>query len=524
MRIVQINTSDIVGGAARAAHRLHKGFIHSGVNSRLLVMNKTSSDNNIYAATLSKLKEKAAGNFVLSLIQEQYIKMNRTNLSNTIFTIPYPGYDLSSINMVREADIINLHWIARFQSPLTLRKLFSLGKPVVWTLHDQWAFTGGCHYSAGCDKYKSTCSNCPQLAHDPYDIAHAVLKDKLELFSGADLTIVTPSRWLASCVRESKLFKNMRIETIPNSLETDLFIPISKADAKKKFGLAPDSVTILFSAERGFEKRKGFMELFNAIKYCSENSAFRSLINENKLKLICFGKPSDNLNLLGITVVFLGYINSDEMIRDAYSAADIFILPSLEDNLPNTLLESMSCGTPVVAFNIGGIPDVIVDGETGRLIPSGDTSDMGKAIMDLIFNARKLKLMGENCRSVIEKGYHLKGQATQYLELYRELIKGSRASFNDTPVAQEQGNIIDTIEANLEIVVGPNFQHIYDHYFQKAINVLIEARDKLRAEKDDLKAQRNALRAERNLLLNSLSWKVTSPLRVVEKFFQRDKK
>jgi glycosyltransferase involved in cell wall biosynthesis len=469
MKIVQIDTYDISGGAARAAYRLHRGLLQVGQDCRMLVRHKDSNDDSVFCISPEKSVEKVEEEFFLSVaIQEHYIDSHRTDISNTLFSLSYPGYDLSALPMVQEADIINLHWVANYQSPLTLHKLFALGKPVVWTLHDQWAFTGGCHYSAGCEEYHHGCAACPQLADDPFGVPEAVLKDKLKFFKDANLTIVTPSQWMAECARQSRLFKDLRIEVIPNSLETDVFVPQPKSEAKESIGISAETITLLFGGEDSNEKRKGFRELKAAIKYCLKDARFQNLVKSDKIKMICFGRPYDDLDTIGIPVVPLGYLDSDEKISAAYSSADIFILPSLEDNLPNTMLEAMSCGTPVVAFDVGGMPDVIVDVVTGRLVPLGDTREMGKAVLSLIFDPDKREVMMEKCRRKMREGYALDIQARCYLELYEELHSLPEASTAKAWEAPEASNA-ELLYVSLEPEVGPYFQIIYEKVLFKAL-------------------------------------------------------
>ncbi|MEA2014436.1 MAG: glycosyltransferase family 4 protein, partial [Thermodesulfobacteriota bacterium] len=418
MKIVQIDTYDITGGAARAAYRLHKGLRQIGQDCKTLVKHKASADDSVLCITPQKTAEQREQEFYLKeVIQNHYIYSYRTEISNTAFSIPYPGCDISGLSVLRDADVINLHWVANYQSLVTLKSLFDLGRPVVWTLHDQWAFTGGCHYAAGCKKYERDCVACPQLSDDPFNLPAAILKDKIELFKGADLTIVTPSRWMASCAGESKLFRDLRIEVIPNSLETDIFKPMPKEKAKKNMGLEADTVTLLFGAEYGSEKRKGFRELMAAVRYCLADPGFQNMAKEDRIRILCFGHPGDKLDLAGVPVVSLGYLTSDEEVATAYCAADLFIQPSLEDNLPNTMLEAMSCGTPVVAFDVGGMPDVVINGVTGQLAALGDAREMGEAILTLIFDPDKREAMGQECRRKMEGGYSLDVQARRYLGL-----------------------------------------------------------------------------------------------------------
>jgi glycosyltransferase involved in cell wall biosynthesis len=240
VQILHVNTYDNLGGAARAAFRLHRGLLDAGAGSSLLVRRKRSGDDTVLTADG---EQPSIGNeetlAYIDLVREHYIQRFRTPLSNTLFSFPYPGLDVSALPAVQSCDVINLHWVSDFQSPLSLARLFRMGKPIVWTLHDQEAFTGGCHYSAGCHGYRHRCRDCPQLAADPYGLPAAVLGDKRALIEDADLTIVAPSHWMGASARSSSLFSKLRIEVIPNGLETSRFVPSDRTDAKNRLGLAP---------------------------------------------------------------------------------------------------------------------------------------------------------------------------------------------------------------------------------------------------------------------------------------------
>jgi glycosyltransferase involved in cell wall biosynthesis len=478
VRILQISTYDTSGGASRAAYRLHQGLRQLDEDCRMMVRHKASQDDSVLQARAQEGDQKGEDTFFLSkVIQGQYIDANRTEMSNTLFSLPYPGLDLSSLPLIREADVINLHWVARYQSAVTLSRLFSIGKPVIWTLHDQWAFTGGCHYSAGCEKYRNECMKCPQLEDDPFDLPAAVLKDKLELFQDADLTIVTPSRWMAKCAQQSRLFQDLRIEVIPNSLETDVYTPSPRHEARERLGLGGEPICLLFGGEDGNERRKGFKELMAAIRCCLEEGKFQELVENGKFRLICFGHPNDEIESLGIPVDALGYLDSEEDIRDAYAGADIFVLPSLEDNLPNTILEAMSCGTPVVAFDTGGISDMVQHDVTGLLVPLGDVSELGRALLALVFDPDKRVAMGNACRKRAETEYPLDVQARNYLTLYEELVQKKSASKQrvwNVPEAEvwEEGTEKKPhkeLSAPQEDSLGSHFGTIYDGVVLKAL-------------------------------------------------------
>ena len=482
MKILQISTCDINGGAAKATYRLHRGLLENGHDCRMLVMDKGSQDDTVILVNAEEKAENPNEDFFLSaIIQPYYINSNQTELSNTLFSLPYPGYDLSELPVVQTADIINLHWVAQYQSLVTLHRLFSLNKPVVWTLHDQWPFTGGCHYSAGCGKYQLDCVECPQQRDDPFNLPAAMLKDKLEIFKDADLTIVTPSRWMASCARKSNLFKGLKIEVIPNSLETDIYTPTPKPEAKAEIGISPETITLLFGAVDGSEKRKGFLELVNAIKFCLNEDIFQKLLHDDKIRLVCFGRPSDELESIGIPFVALGHLDSDEKIRTAYSAADIFLLPSLEDNLPNTILESMSCGTPVVAFDVGGLPDMVTNGVNGQLVPLSDTQKMGETIIDLIQKPDLRKSMGTEGRKRAEQDYSLSVQASHYSDLYKELHLSNQAPGQPAsakPAVDAVWRDVrkkESLSAPITTAIGPSFREIFDQVLMKALkNIPVE--------------------------------------------------
>ena len=477
MKILQISTYDIRGGAARATYRLHCGLRNRGQACRMLVRYKDTNDDSV-SAIAADPGYNGDERFLMEIpIQEHYINAHRTDVSNTMFSLPYPGYDISGSDMAQNADIINLHWVSQYQSPVTLHHLFALGKPVVWTLHDQWAFTGGCHYSAGCEGYRSSCRHCPQLTDDPFFLPEAVLRDKEELFKNANLTIVTPSRWMGDCAGESRLFRSFPVEVIANSLETDLYYPLAKEEAKKHLGIPTDNITFLFGAIDGTEKRKGFSELVKAMEFCRQNALFQELLQKDRIRLLCFGSPNHQLENTGIPFISLGRLETDEEIRDAYSAADIFLLPSLEDNLPNTVLEAMSCGTPVVAFHVGGVPDMVTDSVTGRLVKAFDVEQMSEAIVSLALSPDERVSMGEACRETVIRDYPLPVQAENYLNLYENLLRKNghwdshSAGPSNPPDRIEDGpqRPPETVPALPSTTLGVCFGAIYDKVLFQAL-------------------------------------------------------
>ena len=468
MKIALVNTYDIMGGAAIACHRLFQGLRESGADCRLVVKNKKSANDSVICVTPEQNDDELADIAqAIDHFLDRYVTSNKTGISNTIFTPTHRGYDLSSVGFIRQADVINLHWVADFQSPASICSLLALRKPVVWTLHDQWPFTGGCHYSAGCDGYGADCSECPQLAKDPFKLPAAVLKDKQAVLKDARITIVTPSRWLANCVKESSLFKNFRAEVIPYGLDTDIFTPVPKTAAKQMMGFDPQEVIILFGAVNISEMRKGGRELLAAMNYCNAYSAFKDLVDKGLVRFVCFGSGHELFVESGMPVVSLGYLDSIERTSLAYSAADMFLLPSLEDNLPCTMLEAMSCGTPVVAFSSGGIPDAVVDGVTGRLVETGNVSGLAEAIVSLAMDQHQCDAMAQACRRTALQSFALHIQAQRYLDLYEDLIRTNKArpelckpTYKRAAVPAKRDDAMVRVETVMGVHLQASFQEL----------------------------------------------------------------
>ena len=324
--------------------------------------------------------------------------------------------------LLKNADIINLHWVNYFWSLSSLKSIVGLKKPIVWTLHDQWLLTGGCHYTSGCDEYLKECLNCPQLAHDEKHLPHFFLDKKRELIREMNPVIVTPSNWLANIVKGISGLRDMRVEVIPNAIDTALYTNIPKETARKRLNLPLDGFYLLFSVNNAFEKRKGIRHLISALQYCMEDPIFFNKVTTGEVKLICFGDPGTWINDMQIPLISLGKIQSERDLCTVYSAADVFLLPSMEDNLPNVVIEAMSCGTPAIAFDIGGIPDMIQHGVNGYIVKKGSESEYARVILDLVNDPEDGARMSQNCRTIALEKFSLDIQAKRYLGLYYDLI------------------------------------------------------------------------------------------------------
>lgn len=470
MRVAMVSTYDARGGAGRAASRLFKGLTEAGVSPVMLVKEKTSLEPRVCRVrneTVDFIHQEQ----VLSFIQRRAIDLNRTAFSDTWFTLPYPGYDLSNVPLLRQADVINMHWVTGFQSAETVSKLVQLGKPIVWTLHDQNAFTGGCHYTGGCEKYTKECADCPQLRRDGYRIPYHALNNKRELWKRGAITVVAPSRWLSGCALRSAVFCESRIETIPNSVEIDVFRPMPKDEAKKEIGIPEDSILLLFGADYHKETRKGFGMLAEAFGVCRRDALFRSMMEEQRVCVAAFGNPRDSDGGMDFPIRQLGYIRDDRRLAAMYSAADVYLLPSLEDNLPNNLLEAMACGTPVVGFGIGGLPDVIESGRNGYLVSPFDTLRYADRILDLVSDRTKREDFGKTARDTVERRFSMSRQASEYLRLFSELRREGAASKSESDANRvewrpPQGAVVE-LAAQESTIHGP-LHAVYETYAGKA--------------------------------------------------------
>ena len=385
------------GGAGTACRRLQTALQKSGVNAGLLTQKDVSGRFNFIAERLS-------------FLPWEHDKSVRFSFSLANF-----GTDISRHPLVQQADVIHLHWWN--QGFLSLRNLEALGrsgKKIVWTLHDMWAFTGGCHYDWGCGGFSDSCGHCPYLRFpSDRDLSNQVWKRKKNLYP-AGMEIVTCSKWLAEQARMSSLLGTYSITDIPNPIDTDQFKPASPAEKlafRERFGLAPDTRLILFAAMNIKNPFKGFT-------YFRE--ALHELRDLENTAVVVVGK-SDPADFEGVTLPLVqpGLIQSATEMAAVYAACDVFVIPSLEENLPNTIMESLACGTPAVGFNTGGIPEMIEHGVTGLVSPAKNSSQMARDIRQVLDEPEKRADMGRNARSKVLTEYAEPVIARRYMEVYQ---------------------------------------------------------------------------------------------------------
>ena len=405
-----VNTMDIDGGAARAAYRLHQGLKQINIDSTMLVGNKTSDDITVLGTNnkLGKAWIKIAA-ALDSLPLKTYSPSN-----NLMFSLQWLPDQIGAKVVEINPDVIHLHWVNN--GYMQIETLGKLKKPIVWTLHDMWAFTGGCHYSEDCDKYTMSCGACPQLgSHRKGDITQWILHRKAKAWSNLNLTIVTPSRWLADCAKKSLLFRNLRIEVIPNGLNTQVYKPIEQTIARKLLNLPLDKHLILFGAiNPTANKRKGFHLLQPALQKLSQDH------NSNNIELVIFGasQPSQVPNF-GFKTHYLGRLHDDIGLALLYSAADVMIVPSIQEAFGQTASESLACGTPVVAFDITGLKDIIDHQHNGYLAKPFDIDDLAQGITWVLEDKERLINLSKNAREKVERNFSLEIQANSYLSIYK---------------------------------------------------------------------------------------------------------
>lgn len=414
MRILHLNTFDHAGGAARAAYWLHSGLKKAGNDSMMLVQHKTTGEAAIVPETgrLAMLLKEIRW-IIDGLPLCFYPKREVTHWSTGWFPHNLRRY----INEI-DPDIIHLHWICRgFASLNEIGRLCSLGRPIVWTLHDSWAFTGGCHIPGDCHRYQADCGTCPQLASDKHrDLSWRTLSRKKRRWKHNDLTVVTPSKWLTSCVKQSSLFTKNRISTIPNGIDTEKFRPVEKKTARSLLQI-PDNgkFKILCGGINAHgDPNKGLHLLLQAIELLIRDGW------QNRIELIIYGESEPSKTYAPqVGTQYLGVLHDNETLRLAYSAADLFVLPSIQENLPNSIIESIACETPVVAFAAGGIPDIVKPGYNGFLAEPFDVKDLGHCIQLAAAGNHIPVPVLDSCFTQVES-------VNQYLSLYRELSTDER--------------------------------------------------------------------------------------------------
>lgn len=415
MKILYLSTSDIAGGAARGAYRLHKGLINKGVDSTLLVQEKVTDDFTVHGPRNNLHKAIARAR---PYIMKPFLKLQKTTNTVEHSVNLLPSGLVRRINSM-EADIVQMHFVGH--EMISICEIEKIKKPIVWRLADMWAFCGAEHYTSheGDLRYQEGYKAENRIyGHKGIDIDRWVWNRKMKYWHGKHMTIVTGSKWLRDCAKSSVLFKNKKIEVIPSGLDINVYKPIEKNQARNILNLPLDKKIVLFGAMSATsDKRKGFHLLQPALIQMSQTEFSKNM------ELVVFGasSPRDPLNM-GMKTHYTGRMYDDYSLALLYSAADVLIAPSLQDNLPYSVIESLACGTPCVAFNVGGMPDMINHKESGYLAKPYESRDLAQGIIWILEDENRHKMLSVNARKKAEQEYAVEVQVERYLKLYKEVI------------------------------------------------------------------------------------------------------
>lgn len=416
LRVLFVGFSDVRGGAAIASSRLI---------ARLT--------NDCDVAPLEIVSQQRAGapwtisqEFTFSHLRylRTFIALRNVLVSDPYGWLPLERAFLRRVLALWQPDIIHLHNLhgGRGTIPLSILPEMAAVAPIVWTMHDMWGMTGHCAYSMGCNRWRDGCGGCPDLALYPRllsDRTKHIAYNKSEILAKANPVLVSPSRWLSDLALEAKPTKSCEIQLIANGVDLTVFSPKFRAIAREELNLSSDSQVIMFAAESlDGDKRKGGAELRRALERV-QTSRGGALLD-----VILMGRGGIDLlsGIPGIVVHHVGYVSDQAVAAKLYSAADVFICPSLQDNLPNALIEAAACGTAAVAFNVGGCGEIIDNEVSGLLVPGGDSAALGDAIERLVSEPERLAGMGRAARARAELLYSDTKMAYSYLSLYHELI------------------------------------------------------------------------------------------------------
>ncbi len=421
LKVVHVSVFD-TGGGARAAHRLHTGLRRLGHESSIFadqVVDWCQDDTSVKALNPSQDFRSR----ISRRTRSQQLKLDLLRYTDPLkagyegFTNDRGRYGEEVLEQLPHCDVVNLHWIGGFIDYQAFFSKVPLHTPVVWTLHDMNAFTGGCHFDYDCGKFTRGCGACPQLGskneNDPTRRAWIRKRKALGSVEARRLHVVGVSDWISGKARRSSLLGRFPVSTINLGLDLETFAPREPVFARSALGVPENAAVVLFMAEYSGGRRKGFHQLKQAL------SGMEGMPNLFLLS-VGHGKPSVDAN---IPHRHLGYIGDDRLLSLVYSAADIFVMPSLQDNLPQTALQAVACGTPVVGFAVGGIPEMVRPGVTGELVQPLDVAGLRNTIADLLRDVDRREEISANCRHVALEEFSQDIQSQRYARLYKSLLE-----------------------------------------------------------------------------------------------------
>ena len=416
MRVLIINTSERMGGAAVAASRLMESLKNNGIKAKMLVRDKQTDQISVVSLKHNWLQ-------VWKFVWERILIWSANRFRrNHLFDVDIAntGTDITSLPEFRQADIIHLHWINQGMLSLNdIRKILSSGKPVVWTMHDMWPCTGICHYARECTNYEQECHHCPYIYKGGHrkDLSYRTFRKKQKLYKDASIHFVTCSRWLKEQARKSVLFAGQEVTNIPNAINTSLFKPMNKQEARSQCKLPQGKKLVLFGSVKITDKRKGVDYLIQSCKLLAEKyPAWK-----DSLGVVVFGNESQQLQeQIPFQVYSLPFIKNEHELVNIYNAVDLFVIPSLEENLPNMIMEAMACGVPCVGFNVGGIPEMIDHLHNGYVAQYKSSEDFANGIHWILTEPTYAELSEQACRKVLGN-YSERIVAKKYTDIYNKV-------------------------------------------------------------------------------------------------------
>lgn len=413
MRVLIVNTSERTGGAAIAANRLMEALKNNGVKVTMLVRDKQTPQITVSATGAKWL-------MAIRFLWERLVIWAATGFNKKDIwqvDIANVGTDITKTDEFKKADVIHLHWVNQgFLSMKGLKKILNSGKRVVITLHDMWYFTGICHYVGECDRFKSQCHDCPLLKKKVLgmDLAKKVFKKKDLIYDNPKLSFVGCSQWMRQEAANAALMRRQKVVSIPNTINTKLFCPADKKNARKRMGLPADGKLILFGSQRITDERKGFAFLAEACRFLQTEYP----VLAGQITVVVVGSNSSEVKShVPFNVVAVDYVSDERDMVALYNAVDIYVTPSLQDNLPNTIMEAMACGTPCVGFNVGGIPEMIEHQHTGYVARYKDAEDFAKGMVWTL-DEQNYQRLSTQSREKVKRDYDESHVARLYTEVY----------------------------------------------------------------------------------------------------------